>query len=574
MKALALALGLLAFSTLALARAQDAPARGQDAPASGRDAPAIAAPDVAALRDEAYQAAQRAMASAAAGALSQLGARFAAGEGDLARAVRERQDLAQAAARLDREITQARAAPDDGQAARVARLRAEEETARDRLAAAEAALRARFPAYADLERPRPLSIAATQATLGEDEALALIFIAREDAFVFAVSRDKVDWTRVERRREAFVEDVRRLRAGLDPQSYALTRSGLRSFGEASVEGGASEEAGARAPFERARAAALYDALLRPLEHVFADKARLFAVVNAPFDSLPLGVLVTAPPSGSDVEPADLRATSWLVRRQAVVTLPSVASLRALRAAARPRAPTRPFRGYGAPSLGAAATVADRTQVAASLWRGGAPDRAAIAQLAPLPQTERELKALAAALGAEPDEVRLGAQATARAVESDDLSPYRVLAFATHGLLAGELSGLAEPALVFTPTREDAGLLTASQAARLDLSADWVVLSACNTAAGDGTPGAEGFSGLARAFFYAGAKTLLVSHWPVRDDVAARLTTRLFSTLRATPGLAKAQAWRTAVLELIDDARDPSLAHPAVWAPFVVAGEGR
>jgi CHAT domain-containing protein len=560
MKAAALALVALAFCAPPL-RAQtqvDVATRSAEA---------------AALRDEAYQAAQRAMASAAAGALSQLGARFAAGDGDLARAVRERQDLAQAVARLDREITQARATPEDGQAARVARLRGEEETARRTLDAAEASLRERFPGYADLERPRPLSIAATQATLGPDEALALIFVARDDAFVFAVSRDAADWTRVERPRAAFVDDVRRLRAGLDPQGYALTRSGLRSFGDASVEGEADAPAGARVPFERARAAALYEALLKPLEPVFAGKARLFAVVNAPFDSLPLGVLPTAPPQGSDVEPADLRATPWLIRRQAVVSLPSVASLRALRAAQSPRAPTRPFRGYGAPLLGAGARPAP-VAAAASLWRGAAPDRAAIAQLAPLPQTEGELKALAAALGADASEVRLGADATATAVARDDLAPYRVLAFATHGLLAGELSGVAEPALVFTPTPDDAGLLTASQAARLDLSADWVVLSACNTAAGDGAPGAEGFSGLARAFFYAGARTLLVSHWPVRDDVAARLTTRLFATLRETPGLAKAQAHRRAALELIDDARDPSLAHPAVWAPFVVVGEGR
>ena len=91
----------------------------------------------------------------------------------------------------------------------------------------------------------------------------------------------------------------------------------------------------------------------------------------------------------------------------------------------------------------------------------------------------------------------------------DLSDYRVLAFATHGLVSGELSGLGEPALVFTPpetgTEADDGLLTASEIATLKLDADWVILSACNTAAADGTPGAEGLSGMAKAFFYAAGR---------------------------------------------------------------------
>jgi CHAT domain-containing protein len=573
------ALALLAAVLLAAAPAR---AAGEAAPSPVE---AARAERVAALRDEAFQAAQRAMGSAAAAALSQLGARFSAGEDDLARAVRARQDLAQAAQSLDREVTLARATPGADQSQRVARLREEGETARARLAAADEDLARRFPAFAELSSPQPLSIAATQALLDADEALALIFVARDEAFVFALTRERADWRLVERRQSDFVADVKALRAGLDPQGYALTRSGLRSFAEASVEG---DETVARAPFERARAAALYDALLKPFEALIAAKPRLYTVVNAPFDSLPLALLVTGPPQGSDLDPDALRATPWLIRRQAVVTLPSPGSLKALRAARAARAPTEPFRGYGAPLLGdqpasAPASLPDRLTVArgggaASLYRGGAVDRTAIARLAPLPQTEGELRAMAAALGAGPEATRVGAQATARAVRADDLSRFRVVAFATHGLLAGDLAGLQEPALVFTPpsqpSEEDDGLLTASQAARLDLSADWVVLSACNTAGGDGAPGAEGFSGLARAFFYAGAKSLLVSHWPVRDEVAARMTTRMFARLSDEPGLPKAQAHRLSVLDLIDDARDPSLAHPALWAPFVVAGEGR
>ena len=87
------------------------------------------------------------------------------------------------------------------------------------------------------------------------------------------------------------------------------------------------------------------------------------------------------------------------------------------------------------------------------------------------------------------------------------------------------------------------------------------------------PGAEGLSGLARAFFYAGARSLLVSHWPVRDDAAARITTGTFRRIAENPALARADAFRLSVIELMEDTNDPTFAHPAVWAPFVVVGEG-
>ncbi|MEM6729277.1 MAG: CHAT domain-containing protein, partial [Pseudomonadota bacterium] len=198
--------------------------------------------------------------------------------------------------------------------------------------------------------------------------------------------------------------------------------------------------------------------------------------------------------------------------------------------------------------------------------------ATLADLAPLPGTRREVRAIAATF--DDPQVLLGADATEGAIRAADLSATDVLVFATHGLIAGELQGLAEPALALTPpavpTPEDDGLLTAGEVASLTLAADWVVLSACNTAAGDGE-GAEGLSGLARAFFAAGAETLLVSHWPVRDDAAARLTASAFAELRAEPGLRKAEAMRRAMATLMQDTEDPSLAHPTAWAPFFVVG---
>jgi CHAT domain-containing protein len=157
-----------------------------------------------------------------------------------------------------------------------------------------------------------------------------------------------------------------------------------------------------------------------------------------------------------------------------------------------------------------------------------------------------------------------------------LENFRVVYFATHGLVAGDVKGLGEPSLALTlPTQStelDDGLLTASEVAQLKLNADWVVLSACNTAAGD-KPGAEALSGLARAFFYAGARALLVSHWSVSSDAATRLTTSTFDLMKSSPGIGRAEGLRRAMLAYMNDEGDSLNTYPGYWGPFSVVGEG-
>jgi CHAT domain-containing protein len=199
----------------------------------------------------------------------------------------------------------------------------------------------------------------------------------------------------------------------------------------------------------------------------------------------------------------------------------------------------------------------------------------------LPETADELCAVSRSLGAGASVVHLG-QAAAEGVlkwlsARGALGNARVLHFATHGLMAAETqmaaASLAEPALLFTPpasaTEEDDGLLTATEVAQLQLDADWVVLSACNTAAASET-GQEDLSGLARAFFYAGARALLVSHWYVDSVATVSLITRTFDALKADPAAGRAEALRRAMSGLIAEGR--GMEHPARWAPFVVVGD--
>lgn len=193
------------------------------------------------------------------------------------------------------------------------------------------------------------------------------------------------------------------------------------------------------------------------------------------------------------------------------------------------------------------------------------------------------KRVARELGVPESDIRLGALATEKHIkamsEDGSLAKYRIVHFATHGALASEapeiLGAAAEPGLILTPpdepTTEDDGYLSAPEIAGLKLDADWVILSACNTAAG-GAPGAETLSGMARAFFYAGARSLLVSHWAVDSESTVKLITKALGAMATDKSVGRAEAMRRSMLAMIE-AGDPEHAHPSFWAPFVVVGEG-
>jgi CHAT domain-containing protein len=353
------------------------------------------------------------------------------------------------------------------------------------------------------------------------------------------------------------------------------------------------------PFDRATAHHLYAELVRPVEAAFEGKATLISVVTGALTSLPLSVLATGAPVGADTASDALAATPWLIDRYALATLPSVSSLEALRchlvadpALRSPGCPPRPgaaarpeaargarleLAAFGAPLLTGAPRDATRGAPAADdvMGQGRLADVGKLRALPSLPGSKLELETLKVRYpGAL---VRIGSEATEYAVRADDadaLSRARFVVFSTHGLMAG--SAAAEPGLVMTPPEEaseaDDGYLSASEAAQLRLNAEFVVLSACNTAASDGRPGGEGLSGLARAFFYAGARSVMVSHWEVSDAATTTLITSTFADLDARragdPGV-RARALQAGIRAVRAERR---WAHPAYWAAFTLVGE--
>jgi CHAT domain-containing protein len=437
---------------------------------------------------------------------------------------------------------------------------AAEERIRDRISAIgkeradlQSVFTREFPDYAALSRPEPLPLKDIQTLLADDEALVVIDLEGKESYVWAITKTAADWKQLAVSALEISKKVSLLRDLLDFHNIK--------------------------PFDTQASFELYRMILAPVEDTLRDKSRLSFVVNGALTSLPPQLLVTRDPAGKALADVD-----WLVRAYAVTVLPSIASLKVLRGKSSMAEAEKPLIGFADPVFDPQ-HFQQNTRVAADVTatRGVHGTIADIGELAgalePLPATAGELRDVAASVKADASDVILGPEATETRVKHEKLDRYRIIYFATHGLLAGDVADFAklnaEPALVLSlpqqPTELDDGLLTASEVAQLKLNADWVVLSACNTASAE-KPGAEALSGLARAFFYAGARSLVVSNWEVESTSAATLMIDTFNAVAANPKLSHAEALQKAMLAMIGDSRHPERADPKYWAPFVVVGE--
>ena len=562
------------------------------------------------LAAETFQTVQWSQSSEAAASLAQMAVRGARGDPALAVRVRERQDLVAEWQKRDGARTAAVAQPPDRRNANAETANSARLAAIDtRVADIDRRFRVDFPDYVALTSPSPLSVDEVQAQIAPDEALILFLdtpewkSAPEATFLWVVTKADVRWVRSSVGTPSLAREVAALRCGLDYDG-AWGVAGSRCAELLGVVYTAADRAaGKPLPFEVARAHALYKALFGQIEDLVGGK-HLFVVPSGPLTQLPLHVLVTAEPRKSTAGIADHRQIAWLARSNTITVLPAVASLQALRQHAKASQAAKPLLGFGNPLLdGPDSSYANLKQAALKKQscggpvtadvaerRGGAgvrpfPHRGGIVSAAdlrrapPLPETADELCDVAKATGASEADIFLGARANESEIKrlsvGGGLRDYRVLHFATHGALAGEVSGATEPGLLLTPpqigTEDDDGYLSASEIAALKLDADWIILSACNTAAGEAT-GAEALSGLARAFFYAGARALLVSHWYVDSNATAVLIKGAFAELKVDPKLGRAEALRRSMLALINNGSDAQ-AHPSAWAPFVLVGEG-
>ncbi|MFM2370854.1 MAG: hypothetical protein RIS85_576 [Pseudomonadota bacterium] len=453
-------------------------------------------------------------------------------------AIRRYQSLSADGARLRRALNAQVAA---GKGDTVAALNDQLADIDSKLRTQDARLAGLVPGYRAQTVVEPATLASAQKALTKDQAMVLYAPGEDGLLIMAVTAQHTAIASSPIAPRALLNLEKRLRGSID--------LGLANGGQGA--------------FDRTAAWELYQILFpQPIRDAIKGAPDLRILATGSLASLPFPTLVTQAPEGDDASAQALRRTRWLAVDHAV-SVPLGALPLPPRQSAR-KAQT--FAGIGAPVLGKPVQLATRS---APLLRSGDTSAIALRELASLPGAEDELRRMASAFSG-PPALLIGPDATETAVKAAPLEQANVLAFATHGLVGGAFRDLVEPALVLTPpdvaTEQDDGLLTASEIAKLRLDADWVILSACDTSAGDGEA-APTFSGLARAFVAAGARSLLLSHWPVRDDVASRLT---LDTLKGA-GRGRAEALRRAQLGILRDAKVPGGAHPATWAPFVLVG---
>ena len=534
-------------------------------------------------------------------ALGESSARAAAAyDPELSDLVRREQDMRKQIQALQENLSDAMTAPPDQQNPQA--LKSEKTTIENMTRARDLILgeiNRRFPKYAHFTSAQPVTIDKIRENLLQNEAWISIFTADEKSYVWAVpKKGEIRFSVTPLGKKELTQMVRHLRKALDPNPHTL---------------------GDIPAFDLIQAYHLYSRLIKPVEPAWKDANDLLVTVNGPLGSLPLSLLPTEPVPLADEKSelfANYRDVPWLIRKASVTMLPSVGALVTLRSLPEGDPKRKAFAGFGNPIFNLEQLAMDeRPESTAPMnqettsgnirlasrgiklqvrgvritGKGNLDDDKMVStqlnQLERLPDTAEEIRSIAKVLDADGGgNVFLGKDFSQHRLKSLNLSDRRVIAFATHALVPGDLDGLDQPALALsspavTGEKED-GLLTMDEILKLKLNADWVVLSACNTGASEGK-GAEAVSGLGKAFFYAGTRALLVTMWSVETTSARKLVTGIFQSREENGASSRAQSLRKSMLNLIDKETlkeeatgkiAASYAHPLFWAPFVIVGD--
>ena len=383
-----------------------------------------------------------------------------------------------------------------------------------------------------------------QALLQPAEALAVVVLGDNEGWTLLIRKGSISAGRIEGGAGAIDKLVKRFRASMDLSADDRLP-----------------------PFDTGAAQDLYAAVLGPVAGDLTGVSTLTVAPSGSLLSIPFGALLTGPVSGPDLSHAP-----FLIRAMAVSHVPSAASFVNLRKDAKTIRAARPWFGMGdfkPPSV--------RQAMATFSVQACGDSARELADLPPLPGARKELEVARRLLGADAGDQLLGAAFTAKNVLATNLTDYRIIHFATHAILPGELRCQTEPA-VLTSTAPDApdasgAMLTASQIELMHLDAELVILAACNTGGENGAGAGESLSGLARGFFFAGARSLLVTHWDANDATTTYLTALFLHALQADPDAGPAAALALSQRRMLDEAVGDRVvqAHPYYWAVEALIG---
>ncbi len=501
-----------------------------------------------ALHAEMFAMAELAQGTTTSTEIAEAAARLAAGAKNpkVAAAIRAHQDAVTRLNRLYRQRDSLARELKSGKSVTPAAIKVIDgqiKEATDGLNAADLAVQAAAPNFGQLVQA-VVPASAVLKRLHPHEAFLDIMLSRHHAWLFYLNDNHVSVARTDTGDQAMTKLVEAVRQSVEP-----TQAGLP-------------------PFAMHAAYQIYGATLAPFAKPLKQTNALVIAPSGPLLSLPFGLLPTR-----NVAPTALATAPWLVRDATLDYVPAAANFVSLRKIAGTSTAAQPWFGFGD------FHQVTEAQAAVSFPPATCGDSAKLfAGLPDLPSAKLELAAASALFKASPHDELLGANFTVPAVEHQDLAQFRILHFATHAVLPSELPCTTEPAIITSAPvgahSATQAMLTSSEVANLHLNANLVILSACNTGGGNGRSGGEALSGLARSFFFAGARALMVTQWSVSDQVSAYLVATDLAHVQQGDGAAA--SLRQVQLALINGAGHglpAGIANPFYWAPFVVIGDG-
>ncbi len=456
-----------------------------------------------------------------------------------------------------------------------------------------------YPRFMELANPRPVTVEdLQQKLLKPGEGLVSYVLLPQETVIFAVTRERFRMLVTPAKRGDIAERVHKVRRAVEKVALGESVLFLRDIDPDTLQ-------------------TLHRDIFAPVAESFAGLEKIFVVADGPLLTIPFEMLLTGftpqertafentrrASDGSADKPylGEYAPLAYLGKRHRFAYLPSLSALTSQRL--YPKGSTSSATDLvafadpvfspasGSPMPGATQQALESMNIGFARSSGKNPE---IPRLA---ETADEAKEIAAVLGGT-SKLYIGEHAQERTAKSGDLRSAKYVLFATHGFLGGEfipsdlpateegdqrravVKPQSQPALALTlvgDLKGEDGLLTMKEVIEdLELNADLVALSACNTAGESAQANnGEGFAGLTRAFMYAGAKSLLVSHWSVDSQSTKALMTATFRNIKS--GMPPLSAVSNAQRELVGGRYQSgqyhfSRANPFFWAPFVYVGD--
>ncbi|MBM3299890.1 MAG: CHAT domain-containing protein, partial [Deltaproteobacteria bacterium] len=406
-------------------------------------------------------------------------------------------------------------------------------------------LRQKYPSYADLRYPPPLSIRQLQReVVDQDEAILEFMVTRNRTYIFAIDK---------RRFHAFSVDYPSNE--LEKDVEALTRPLHR--------------ADTLASWDPSVAYRIYSKVIKPVEYFLVGKKAVVIVSHGPLTAVPFEILVSSESHAGKRFWSPKDKPDYLVEKYAFCYAPSAAALSNVRTRKRSHKP-----GWNLVAFGDAMYAADekagelnpgaeRLITACGINSTGSK----AGPLRSLPRTRKEINEIARIVGS-PAQVYFGPQATESLFKKADLTRYNYIHLATHGLLMSSPGKLHhQPAILFSlyGDHENDGFLQLGEVFGLKMNSDLVFVSSCLTPAAPHPSDTQGLMVLARAFLFAGTDAVILGMWQVNDESTSKLFVETYRNLVHEP---KAEALRAGKLALL---KNSATSHPYYWAPFILIG---